>query len=114
MPVKILPTQVCIRNALTADLANIVANEQLCYEIPWSVASLEACISDGYSFLVMEFEQQIIGHMIVQWVVDEVHLHNVCVIPRYQSAGLGKVWLSHLIDKATQNNVLRISVRLKV
>ena len=95
---------VFIKFASIANLESILSNEQSCYEIPWSKASIEACFSDGYGFYIMESEGLIIGHMIVQWVLDEAHLHNVCVIPKFQSQGLGTRSMSHLIESAKTKN----------
>ncbi len=95
---------VFIKLASITNLESILNNEQSSYDIPWSKASIEACFADGYSFYVMESEGLIIGHMIVQWVLDEAHLHNVCVIPKFQSQGLGSRWMLHLIDSAKTRN----------
>ena len=34
--------------------------------------------------------------MIFQQVLDEIHLHNVCVLPELQNKGLGHFWLDYL------------------
>ncbi len=104
-----------IRQASMQDIELILENESACYEIPWSQKSIEACFSDDYQFWVMldQTQQQLIGHMIIQSVVDEIHLHNVCVNPAYQSRGLGKYWIEHLLQVASsgQNNVIFLEVR---
>jgi ribosomal-protein-alanine N-acetyltransferase len=102
-----------IKNASSEDLDSIFNNEQLSYEIPWSKNSLEACFKDEYSVFVMEYQKDIIGHMIIQWVLDEAHLHNVCVVPKFQSRGLGKLWMSHLVESAQSKScsVIFLEVR---
>ena len=114
MAVELLPSnKFIIREAVQDDFDKILENEQACYDVPWSLTSLKACFNKDYSFLVLEHQEINIGHMIVQWVLDEAHLHNVCIIPQFQSKGLGKDWLTHLIGMATQRScrVIFLEVR---
>lgn len=107
------PKNICIRVASLEDFDRVFNNEQVCYDVPWSAKSLQDCFKDGYTFYVMEYRAQIIGHMIVQWVLDEAHLHNVCVTPQFQLNGLGKLWMSQLLKIAKIKNcsVIFLEVR---
>jgi ribosomal-protein-alanine N-acetyltransferase len=47
-------------------------------------------------------EDRILGFTIVQKVVDELHLLNICVQRQYQGQGLGKAMLNHVIHYGRQ------------
>jgi [ribosomal protein S18]-alanine N-acetyltransferase len=111
--VSILHQHITIRLATPDDLADIVNNEKQCYQVPWSEQNLKACLTSDYHFWVMQYQAQLLGHMIVQTVLDETHLHNVCVTPQHQSQGLGKLWLDYLVSfaKTTACKVIFLEVR---
>jgi ribosomal-protein-alanine N-acetyltransferase len=45
-----------------------------------------------------------IGYSVVQSVLDEVHLLNICVEPGFQGKGFGRQILSHVIDLALEQS----------
>ena len=52
--------------------------------------------------------------MIFQQVLDEIHLHNVCVIPSQQNKGLGHIWLNFLHKYADKNAIKEIILEVRV
>ena len=52
------------------------------------------------------------GFAIVQRVLDEAHLLNICVKPSKQGKGLGKAILQHVIDYA--NSISAVIILLEV
>jgi len=94
-----------IRLAQDSDLEIICQNELLAYAIPWSKKSLKDCLSSHYVCFLMSQNNQTVGHMIFQQVLDEIHLLNVCVLPEFQKKGLGCLWIDHLNDYAKRNHV---------
>lgn len=107
------------RQAKVADLPTIVANEQAAYPFPWSEAMLRDSLSSQYLFwAVCSAEQQLVGHLIAQPVLDECHLLNVCLHPKVQGNGYGRAlleqWLqwsqsagcTHLWLEVRQSNIV--------
>ena len=97
-----LNPNVKIGTAEISDLATILLNEKNAYTIPWSENSIEECFNGNYHIFVLRFDHEIIGHMIIQHVLDEIHLHNVCIIPAFQNHGLGLMWLEYLKNFAQE------------
>lgn len=85
-----------IRVAQPSDCGIICQNERRAYEIPWSDSLLKDCLTGNYVCFLMMFQNKTVGHMIFQQVLDEIHLHNLCVIPELQNKGLGHYWLDYL------------------
>jgi len=103
-----------IRLAEQSDFEVICQNERLAYGIPWTDKILGDCLSGNYTCYLMLFHDKTIGHMIFQQVVDEIHLHNVCVIPELQNQGLGHYWLDYLESYARGHQVTNIILEVRV
>ena len=99
------------------DLDTIYKNEVACYQFPWSKIMLKQGLVDqirlsehltdnknNLAFLMFK-ESTIIGHMFIQKIADEIHLHNVCILPENQMRNFGQNWIDFLKS---------ISIHLKV
>jgi ribosomal-protein-alanine N-acetyltransferase len=104
---------VTIRPAKKSDLKVICSNEQKAYQHPWSNNLLQESLVGKYCCFVMLMDEINIGHLVCQNVVDEVHLHNVCVLPQHQGKGLGKRWLEylHLYSNELESKYILLEVR---
>lgn len=103
-----------IRLTDISDIDQICNNERLAYDIPWTEHSIQQCLSGSYICFLMLYQGQSIGHMIIQQVLDEIHLHNVCIIPEFQNKGLGHRWLNYLNQYALQQEVKEIILEVRV
>lgn len=103
-----------IRLAEREDIAVICQNERLAYDIPWSDKILLECLTGNYHCFLMQNHNEVIGHMIFQRVLDEIHLHNLCVIPIIQNKGLGHYWLDYLETFARESRVSDIILEVRV
>ena len=103
-----------IRLAEQSDFEVICQNERLAYDIPWTDKMLRDSLTGNYTCYLMLLHDKTIGHMIFQQVVDEIHLHNVCVIPELQNQGLGHYWLDCLESYARRHQVMNIILEVRV
>ncbi len=97
------PSGVWLRAMTAADLAAVFAIEHRAHVAPWSQTMLGDCLTAGYCCLVIERETEIIGHGIMQRIVDECHILNLCIAPEHQRQGLGCVLLRRLLALGRQN-----------
>ncbi|MDT8310899.1 MAG: ribosomal protein S18-alanine N-acetyltransferase, partial [Methylophaga sp.] len=67
----------------------------------------------GYQGWVVRENKQIIGYALVQYVLDEAHLLNICVHPDRQGRGLGRQLLNAVIDAVSlrESNLMVLEVR---
>lgn len=76
-----------------------MSNERAAYGLPWSEQVMRDCLEEGvYHCEVAVSSGQLVAHMISQQILDECHLHNLCVSPKHQRKGLGLAMLQHLLD----------------
>lgn len=102
-----------VRNMQAQDIANVLAIEQRANQFPWDKKSFEDSLKTGYrAWVFYEQADEIVGFAIVQQVLDEAHLLNICVKPAAQGRGLGKTIVQHVVDYA--NNISAVIILLEV
>ena len=102
------------RSATAADLDALVAIEAACFHDPWSADMLESEMAMPNSFyVVMEEDGVVVGYYAYMHILDEVHILNVAVLPRYQGRGLGNRMMAHLLaDLPLGTEAVTLEVRV--
>ena len=94
-------------------LPSILIIENQAYPIPWSVQSFKDSISKDYFCQVMLLDEKIIGYFIIQIILDEFQILNICISPDYQGKGLGKLQLLEIVKLAETKLMNRISLEVR-
>ncbi|MFT5520535.1 MAG: ribosomal-protein-alanine N-acetyltransferase [Enterobacterales bacterium] len=94
-------------------LPSILVIENQAYPIPWSVQTFKDCITKDYVCKLMLLKGQVIGYHIVQVILDEYHILNICVSKDYQGKGFGKYQLQAIKDKAESELMNRILLEVR-
>lgn len=79
-----------------ARLDEIVAIESTAYEHPWTRGNFSDSLRSGYEAQLLEAGGAVLGYFVAMKGVDEVHLLNITVAPRYQGQGWARVMLDAL------------------
>lgn len=81
-------------------LPALIELENLVYEFPWARSHFEDCFKPHYEawLLWQAASRQLIGYVILSFVVDEASLLNICVHPEYRGQGHART----LLDLAQQ------------
>jgi ribosomal-protein-alanine N-acetyltransferase len=85
------------------DLPQVMAIEETVYPYPWTLGIFRDCLRVGYCCWVLNLDQQVIGYGVMSVVVDESHILNICVDPKWQGKGLGVKLLGRLLKIARQH-----------
>tara|TARA_R110002050_G_scaffold1244_4_gene8669 strand:+ start:104862 stop:105326 length:465 start_codon:yes stop_codon:yes gene_type:complete len=102
-----------VRNMHAQDVATVLGIEQNANQFPWDKKSFEDSLKTGHqAWVFYEKADDIVGFAIVQRVLDEAHLLNICVKPAAQGRGLGKAIVQHVIDYA--NSISAVIILLEV
>lgn len=98
---------------LADDLPAIHSIELAANQFPWSLKNFEDSLQAGYQGFVVRENQKIIAYALVQHVLDEAHLLNICVRPDRQRRGLGRQLLIAVIDAVSLRgaNLMVLEVR---
>ena len=86
-----------------ADLDAVAALENDIAEFPWSRGHFSDCLKAGYSAWVLRADAALVGYAVLMMVVDEGHLLNIGVAPRWQRHGLGRAMLAHMQEEARRH-----------
>lgn len=101
------------RTMQTEDLDVIMQIEPIIYSHPWTRGNFNDSLNAGHAAWVMLLDNKIIGYTLMMLVLDEAHLLNISVAAAYQKQGLGRVLLSHMIDRAKESGVLNMFLEVR-
>jgi len=91
------------RQMLQSDINFVAEIEASANQFPWSVKNFQDCLkANNSAWVFIDDSNQLVGFTIVQKVVDELHLLNICVAPIAQRKGFGRHILNHVIDYANK------------
>ncbi len=102
------------RDIRVNDLAEVVKIEQAANRFPWSLKNFEDCLLAGHhAWLLINEQNEIVGYTVVQVIVDELHLLNICISPQFQGKGYGRHLLNKVIELADDQSasVILLEVR---
>ncbi|GMR07967.1 MAG: ribosomal protein S18-alanine N-acetyltransferase [Gammaproteobacteria bacterium] len=95
------------------DVDEIMSIETLAYPYPWTIGIFKDCLRVGYTCVVLESGDGIIGYGVMSCGAGEAHILNICVVPEQQCQGFGNMIVEYLIDRARQHHadIILLEVR---
>lgn len=105
MNAQLRPENIDIRPMTDEDLLDVMRIEEAGYSHPWTIGIFRDCLRVGYFCQVLEQDNVVVGHAVMSEAVGEAHILNICVSPRAQGAGLGRILVEHLLDAAARMSV---------
>lgn len=102
-----------LRPMTEVDLAAIMAIEVRAFAFPWTAGIFADCLKHHYSCWVYEEHGVLTGYAAMMFVLDEMHLLNICIAPEHQGKGLGSRMLNTLerIARAANATTCFLEVR---
>lgn len=83
-----------------SDVANIMPQERVLYEYPWTPGNFTDSLNAGHSCWVYEFGSILVGYAVLMLAADEAHVLNIAIASEWQRQGLGRRLMQHLIAVA--------------
>ncbi|PKG80097.1 ribosomal-protein-alanine N-acetyltransferase [Shewanella sp. Actino-trap-3] len=87
--------------------------EKLAHTHPWSEMSLKECFGPLYRVVGIKRQDDLCGFAIVQQIIDEATLLDICVAPEKQGSGLGAALMQQLIDDAKNAGALVLMLEVR-
>ncbi len=101
------------RAMLPQDIAEVFAIEQSVTAFPWTEKNFKDSLNSGHhAWVFFDGSSEIIAYTIVQQIVDETHLLNICVKPSAQGKGFGHKIINFVVDFA--NSISSVLIVLEV
>ncbi|NMH67159.1 ribosomal protein S18-alanine N-acetyltransferase [Shewanella salipaludis] len=96
-----------------ADVDKMAQIEAQAHSHPWSEANLATCFGSLYRVLGAFHDESLVGFAIVQQIVDELSLLDICIAPEQQGKGLGRLLLKAVIEQAIQSQAVVILLEVR-
>ena len=103
-----------IREALPTDIPQLFLLESSCFADPWSQKSLRDTLNEDHSYmLIAEENGRICGYLNTTFVLDEMNLNRICVLPQYRRIGLGTALVGRMFDYARTHGICTIYLEVR-
>lgn len=110
-------TDINIRAMEKTDLPAVVRIENVCQSHPWSLLQfLDGFVAGHQGWLAcMDFEgaELIVGFAVINKVVNESTLLNICIRPACQKQGYGRQLMEHLLQQATMDKISNVFLEVR-
>lgn len=80
---------------------------------PWSLSVFEDCYRAGYLGWVLCVEESVRGFAFLSVLPDEAELLTIAIDPGVQRCGLGRRLLTHVLEEAKQQGLLRVFLEVR-
>ena len=95
------------------DIALMAEVEQEAYPYPWSAAILRDCFHAGHWGWTAWLRGELAAYAVVQAVLDEAHLLNVCTAPAWQGQGVGRGMLQVVMQQCLEREMARMLLEVR-
>lgn len=109
--VKDLPPQV--RMMLQEDVAAVAELEDAAYDFPWSAGIFRDCLLAGYTAVVLEADDELVGYAVMSIAAGEAHLLNICLAEELRHRGLGRRLLQYMLSLAVEAGAERLFLEVR-
>ena len=110
-PIREIPVH--IRTMVHDDLVVVSDIERRSYEFPWSHGVFRDCLLAGYSCIVVERGDLVVGYGILSMAAGEAHILNLCVDSSYQQLGYGERLLDEILMRARGAEIKEIFLEVR-
>lgn len=103
-----------IRKVTPMDIDAIMHIEVESFTLPWSRESYLGELKNNFAtYLVGDYEGEVIGYGGIWVVFEEAHITNVAVAPEYRKAGVGRALMEELERAARSKAAHRIVLEVR-
>lgn len=106
-------TELAVRELDLSDIDAVWQIEKQANRFPWTKGNFADCLKSGYHTFLYSAGGDLVGYSVIQTVLDEVHLLNICVKPDFQGKGYGRQILNHVIDIATTQSATIVVLEVR-
>jgi ribosomal-protein-alanine N-acetyltransferase len=113
MSAQLLDPLLGMRPMQAEDLPQVLVIEETVYPFPWTLGIFHDCLRVGYCCWVITLDQEVIGYGVMSIVIDESHILNLCISPKWQGRGLGMKLIRRLLKIARQHGAESVYLEVR-
>lgn len=103
-----------IRRSTETDIPQLTLLESKCFGDPWSGKGLRDTLREERSFFLTAVENgRICGYLNCTYILDEINIHRVCVLPEYRRMGVGAALMMHLVTFCKEKGLHEIFLEVR-
>lgn len=104
-----------IRYMVEDDIKDVLKVEENCFATPWTrIAFINELSNNKFAhYLVLEYNQEIIGYCGIWVIIDEAQITNLAIHSHYRGQRLGKQLLSHSIEFIRMLGAQKLSLEVR-
>lgn len=106
-------TEHFIRRFRSDDIPILYKIEETVYFDPWPISAFHDCLWIKYPCYLLERKGKIVAYAIWHYILDESHLLNLCVHPRYQGLGIAAELLQFVLTKSQEDQAKLIFLEVR-
>ncbi|QVL46138.1 MAG: ribosomal protein S18-alanine N-acetyltransferase [Methylophilaceae bacterium] len=95
------------------DLDAVMHIEPTIYSHPWTRGNFNDSLKSRHDAWVLTQQDEVVGYALMMIVLDEAHLLNISVAKPHQQQGLGRMLLTHMIDRARALDTLNMFLEVR-
>jgi ribosomal-protein-alanine N-acetyltransferase len=104
---------VVARTMTPSDLAQVADIERRSYEFPWSHGVFRDCLLAGYTCVVLDRGDEVVGYSILSVAAGEAHILNLCVDLNARALGYGDRLLEEILNRAKAVSVKQVFLEVR-
>ncbi|WP_019157050.1 ribosomal protein S18-alanine N-acetyltransferase [Robertmurraya massiliosenegalensis] len=108
--------QLTFREMVEKDIDQIMIIENQSFATPWSRESFENELTKNRFALytVLEDEEGVFGYCGVWIIIDEAHITNIALLPKYRGRKLGEALLKKVMEIAREKGAKTMTLEVRV
>ncbi len=96
-----------------ADLPEVHAIEQQSYDFPWSRQGFEKSLDQGLNYLFCNHADELLGYCCILPVLDEAHILNICVAPKFHRQGIARMAIEQILVKLFESDFKMVFLEVR-
>lgn len=101
------------REVTIADLDAVWDIEQRAYPYPWSQKQIKESLDGEHKVCGLEQDGQLVAYCIWMAVLDEIHILNLAVDPKFQRQGLARQLFAALLEQGEKNGARNVFLEVR-
>ena len=102
-----------LRRLAPEDIDAIYEIELAAYPFPWTRGIFSDCIRVGYDCWGLQAGEHLAAYSVHMHTGGECHLLNLCVSPRWQRHGFGRILLDHVVRQSLAQDCFCIFLEVR-
>ncbi|SHJ67486.1 ribosomal protein S18-alanine N-acetyltransferase [Paramaledivibacter caminithermalis] len=108
-------SNITVREMTLDDIDSVIEIENSSFLTPWTRESFEKEIRNNQlaKYLVIEYENQIVGYGGMWIIIDEAHITNIAIHKDFRNKKLGSFLVESMIEYAESLRIYRMTLEVR-